>query len=73
MEPNGIVLEENEKVKPPPRTPSPTLSSTPQEKARDAKAAKIHDACRGGDVNTLRILAISEGGLISDEVRRQAC
>jgi hypothetical protein len=69
MEPNGIALEENEKVKAPSRTPSPT----PQEKARDAKAATILDACKGGDVNALRILATLEGGLISDEVRRQAC
>lgn len=69
MEPNGIAVEENEKVKVPSRSPSPT----PQEKAFDAKRAKILDACNCGDVNTLRTLATSEGGLISDEVRRQAC
>ncbi len=39
----------------------------------NAKAAKILEACRWKDAETLRSLAASEGGLLSDELRRQAC
>lgn len=39
----------------------------------EAKAAKILDACRWKDIETLRALAASEGGLLSDELRSQAC
>jgi hypothetical protein len=38
-----------------------------------AKIAKILDACEWKDADTLRSLAISDGGLISDGLRRQAC
>lgn len=69
MESNGTIPEENEKPKDPLRAPSPT----PQESIRGAKAVKILDVCRAGDIETLRTLATSEGGLISDDVRRQAC
>jgi hypothetical protein len=39
---------------------------------RYAKATRILDACRWKDTEILRALATSEGGLVSDEVRRQA-
>jgi hypothetical protein len=69
MEPNGRVPEENEKIGDLSRTASPS----PQEKARDEKATKVLDACKKKDVEVLRIFATSEGGLVSDDVRRQAC
>ena len=45
-----------------------SFSSTQQ-----AKATKILEACKWKDMKTLRALAASEGGLLSDELRRQAC
>jgi len=69
METNGILPEQNEKARVPSRTPSPS----PEEGARDAKAAKILDACKKKDIENLRILATSGGGLVSDNIRRQAC
>jgi hypothetical protein len=53
----------------PPRAPTPSPSSI----ARDAKVATIREACRWKEVEKLRALATSEGGLVLDEVRRQAC
>ncbi|KAH6673709.1 rab-GTPase-TBC domain-containing protein, partial [Halenospora varia] len=38
----------------------------------DGKASEILDACESRDVERLRNLAISEGGLLSDHARRQA-
>lgn len=40
---------------------------------QQVKAAKILEACKWNDTKTLRSLAASEGGLLSDELRRQAC
>lgn len=37
------------------------------------KTARIVDACKWKDIETLRALAVSDAGLISDELRRQAC
>ncbi|KAE8450542.1 hypothetical protein EG329_006273 [Mollisiaceae sp. DMI_Dod_QoI] len=68
MEPNGRDAEEKEKLTASSRTPSPS----PSRDSRNAKAAKILEACEGKDIETLRKLATSEGGLVSDDVRRQA-
>lgn len=38
-----------------------------------SKATQILEACRWKDVQSLRDLAVSEAGLLSDEIRRQAC
>jgi hypothetical protein len=38
-----------------------------------AKASHIEEACRWKDTQGLRDLAVSEAGLLSDEIRRQAC
>lgn len=38
-----------------------------------SKARRIEEACRWRDTQRLRDLAVSEGGLLSDEIRRQAC
>lgn len=40
---------------------------------QQAKVAAIIEACRWKDVEALRLLATSKGGLISDELRREAC
>lgn len=39
----------------------------------DEKVANIVDACKWKDIEKLRISATSEGGLVSDDIRRQAC
>jgi hypothetical protein len=41
--------------------------------ARDAKIQQVRDACRSSDLDRLRELAISQGGLVDDESRRTAC
>jgi TBC1 domain family member 20 len=66
MESNGRVAEENEKKPDIPRTSS-------QQQKYSAKATKILEACKWRDIETLRSLATSEGGLLSDDLRRQAC
>lgn len=38
-----------------------------------SKASQIEVACRWRDTQRLRDLAVSEGGLLSDEIRRKAC
>jgi hypothetical protein len=69
MEPNGSAAEDKDKKPEVPRTPS----VSPQRQKHDAKAAKILEACKWKDLEALRVLASSEGGLVSDHVRRQAC
>lgn len=69
MEPNGKLPEENEKVE---GDISHTSSPSPEQKRRDAKAMAILEVCKWKDIETLRTFATSEGGLISDDVRRQA-
>jgi hypothetical protein len=72
MELNGRVFEETEK--PEDLQSDPDVSSLPlRSKERNAKVASILDACKWRDIPILRTLATSEGGLVSDEVRRQAC
>jgi hypothetical protein len=65
MEPSGIKAEENEK-------PDISFEKKP-EKPHDAKAIAIQEACKWKDIEALRDLATSERGLVSDELRRQAC
>jgi hypothetical protein len=72
MEPNGRVVEESEKAEDLPRDPA-VSSPLLQPKENNAKVASILEACKWKDITTLRKLATSEGGLVSDEVRRQAC
>jgi hypothetical protein len=38
-----------------------------------AKRIAILDACKNRDLEALRDLAISEGGLLSDTIRHEAC
>ena len=72
MESNGKLPEEDEKLACDTRI-SRTPSLSPEQKNRDAKAATISEACKWKDIDALRTLATSEGGLVSDEVRHQAC
>ncbi|KAL3428380.1 GTPase-activating protein gyp10 [Phlyctema vagabunda] len=79
MEPTGRHNKENENLRSrstsrssssiPVQTPSPP---PPTEKAVHAKVARILDACRWEDVELLRLLATSDEGLLTDELRRQA-
>jgi hypothetical protein len=69
MELNGKAVEVREQ-KPELATVSRQPSFTT---AQSQKATSILDACRWKDTDTLRALAASEGGLLSDELRRQAC
>jgi len=66
MEPNGKVGEQKGQPGDVPRSLPPHL------KKCNEKADAIRNACKWKDLDALRTLATSEGGLISDEVRRQA-
>lgn len=68
MESNGKIPDENEKF-----GGGVSRTSSPQLQERVAKAATILDACISKHVEILRTLATSEGGLVSDDLRRQAC
>jgi hypothetical protein len=70
MEPNGKLSEETENLA---GDASRSSSPAPEQKKRDAKAAEILEACKWKDIELLRTFATSEGGLVSDDVRRQAC
>ncbi|KAH7383735.1 rab-GTPase-TBC domain-containing protein [Cadophora sp. MPI-SDFR-AT-0126] len=57
------------------RATIPVTPSPPRPHVRtdySAKTAKILESCKWKDIETLRLLAASEGGLVSDEVRQQA-
>ena len=41
--------------------------------SRSSKETEVIDACENGDVDSLISLATSNGGLVSDELRRLAC
>lgn len=51
---------------------TPHIEHVHSEKYQD-KVPRILKACKGKHLNTLRELAISEGGLVSDSLRCQAC
>jgi hypothetical protein len=44
-----------------------------QENGHGEKATQIRDACRKKDLDALRDLSTSEGGLVSDDLRKLAC
>ena len=69
METNGKVPEEYDKLIEDISSSSPS----PEQKRRDAKATAILEACKRKDIEFLREFATSEGGLVSDDVRCQAC
>ncbi|KAG9243176.1 rab-GTPase-TBC domain-containing protein [Calycina marina] len=48
------------------------LLLSPGGKANDVKATSILEACKWKDVEKLRTLATEDGGLVSDQYRRQA-
>ncbi|RDW58080.1 hypothetical protein BP6252_13491 [Coleophoma cylindrospora] len=64
MEPNGSIRAASGS--------SRSCSPSPARPPRNAKATRILDACRWKDTDLLRTLATSEGGLVSDDIRRQA-
>ncbi|EPE26119.1 Ypt/Rab-GAP of gyp1p [Glarea lozoyensis ATCC 20868] len=68
MEPHGSPLEESE------TGVSRQDSSSPSRLAEkhDTKTAAIIRACNRQDLESLRSLATSEGGLVSDDLRRRA-
>jgi hypothetical protein len=72
MEPNGRLVQERKEPEDFPGDPT-GLSPEVKSKADIAKVASIFNACKCRDITTLRTLATSDGGLVSDEVRRQAC
>lgn len=45
----------------------------PKETLQETKIEDIVEACRWKDVKALRLLAVSAGGLVNDELRREAC
>lgn len=70
MEPNGKLQEDNEKLAGELSRPS---SPSPEQKKLQEKTTAVSEACKWKDIELLRTLATSEGGLVSDEGRRQAC
>ncbi|KAK8091160.1 GTPase-activating protein gyp10 [Apiospora phragmitis] len=52
--------------------PSQSNSEDPRREERSAKAQAILEACKGGDIQALTALAVSEGGFLSDDLRRHA-
>lgn len=50
---------------------SETTRETPE--AQSTKTLAILEACQWNDVDELRKLATSDGGLLNDELRRKAC
>ncbi|KAF4637291.1 hypothetical protein G7Y89_g793 [Cudoniella acicularis] len=69
MESNGRAPEENESNSDLPQPGSPARKHGIDV---DGKASQILDACKWKDIEKLRALATSTGGLVSDHVRRQA-
>lgn len=70
MEFNGRDEKENQKLT---NASNTALSLPAASDISQAKITSILDACRWKDVELLRALATSEGGLVSDSVRREAC
>ena len=69
-------MELNEKVseeQPTTGGSSPAAPQRPHENGHSTKAIQILDACRRKDVDGLRALSTSDGGLVSDDVRCHAC
>jgi len=74
MEPNGKIADDmkEEQIKLEVFDVTETISDQlPQQ--LESKAADILEACKWKDTQRLRDLAVSEAGLLSDEIRRQAC
>jgi hypothetical protein len=74
MEPNGKIADDmkEEQIKLEVFDVTETISDqVPQQ--LESKAADILEACKWKDTQRLRDLAVSEAGLLSDEIRRQAC
>lgn len=74
MEPNGKIADDTkrEETKLEVSSVAETISYQVPEQL-ESKAADILDACKWKDTQRLRDLAVSEAGLLSDEIRRQAC
>ena len=53
--------------------PRPAFSSKSSESIDGDKIHEIRSACEKRDVDALRDLAASEGGLLEDKARREAC
>ena len=72
MEHDGrITGEKTEDVKV--KTEDSETNKQPIPEEESAKALAILEACKWKDIDELRKLATSEGGLLNDELRRQAC
>jgi hypothetical protein len=54
-------------------TPSQHEDDQPDPLLTSTKAQKIRDACRNSDIPSLVGLATSDGGLLHDQLRCQAC
>lgn len=53
--------------------PTEPSQGTNEDQEQPPKALAILEACRGGDIEVLTALAVSEGGFLSDDLRRHAC
>ena len=70
----GSVSLDNEKLSDSSsETSEKVLETQLKEKARLEKAEAIRQACRSRDTEAIISHAVSEGGLLEDELRREAC
>lgn len=70
----GSISLENEKLSDSSsETSEQRLKTQLKEKARSEKAEAIRQACRSRDTDAIISHAVSEGGLLEDELRQEAC
>jgi len=69
--PSALVVAPDTEADIPPLSAS--WRENPLSQVEQAKVQRILEACRDRDLDTLRHLAASEGGLVEDEIRRTAC
>jgi hypothetical protein len=70
MDPSGPASEAKEIEK---GIEKEILPPRDRQNGHGVKAVWIRDACRTKDLDALRALSTSQGGLVSDELRRLAC
>ena len=70
----GSITLDNEKLSDSSSETSERLLDIPlKEKARSEKAEAIRQACRSRNTEAIISHAVSEGGLLEDELRQEAC
>ena len=66
-------MPEEEKLLPTAEGEVPPYGSSEESVEKQTKLARIHTACRNGDLDTIAALALSKDGLLDDDVRKKVC